>query len=268
MRDLRRLDELGLRLTELGSEIAYPSPTRDLWPAVREGIGTRRVSWWSPVARAALGAAVVLLVLAGALVVSPDARALAREILRIGGSEIIPVPGAPSPSPDASVSPAPSVSPVLILGERVTLSEAARRLERAVLVPAELGQPDEVYVRTVQGGIAVSLLYRERAGIPRSAGSGIAVLLTEARGSLEVPILTKVVEPGTRVEQLRVNGAPGAWLEGAPHQILYRDAAGQFVSDTLRLAGNTLIWEQAGLAIRIEAQVTKERALALAATVR
>ena len=64
MRDLRRLDELGLRLTELGSEIAYPSPTRDLWPAVREGIGTRRVSWWSPVARVALGAAVVLLVLA------------------------------------------------------------------------------------------------------------------------------------------------------------------------------------------------------------
>lgn len=266
MSDLRRLDELGLRLTELGREIVYPSPTRDLWPAVRERIGTRRVSWWFPVARVALGAAVVLLVLAGALVVSPDARALAREILRIGGSEIIPVPAAPTSSPNASASPL--ASPALILGERVALSEAARRLERAVLIPVELGQPDEVYVRTVQGGVSVSLLYRERAGIAASPASGIAVLVTEARGSFEGPVLTKVVDPGTRVEQLRVNGALGAWLEGAPHQIIYRDASGQFVNDTLRLAGNTLIWEQAGLAIRIEAQVTKELALALAATVR
>ena len=38
--------------------------------------------------------------------------------------------------------------------------------------------------------------------------------------------------------------------------------------DTLRLAGNTLVWEQDGVTMRLEAQVTKEQALRIAGTFR
>ena len=46
------------------------------------------------------------------------------------------------------------------------------------------------------------------------------------------------------------------------------DPSGNIVSDTLRLAGNTLVWVQDGVTIRLEAQVTRDRALQLAATFR
>jgi hypothetical protein len=39
-----------------------------------------------------------------------------------------------------------------------------------------------------------------------------------------------------------------------------------FITDTLRLAGNTLIWEQNGLVMRLEAQVDKTTALRIAAS--
>jgi hypothetical protein len=65
-----------------------------------------------------------------------------------------------------------------------------------------------------------------------------------------------------------VDGGQGYWLEGAPHVFFYRDASGNIVNDTLRLAGNTLVWVQDGVTIRLEAQVTKERALQIAATFR
>jgi hypothetical protein len=58
-------------------------------------------------------------------------------------------------------------------------------------------------------------------------------------------------------------------MEGQPHQVFYTSNGGaSFVLDTLRLAGNTLIWEQNGLVMRLEAQVDKATALRIAASFR
>ena len=59
-----------------------------------------------------------------------------------------------------------------------------------------------------------------------------------------------------------------AWLEGTPHQFFYRDSAGNPSPETLRLAGNTLLWEQDGVTFRLEAQVARDEALRIASSFR
>jgi len=81
-------------------------------------------------------------------------------------------------------------------------------------------------------------------------------------------VMGKVVGPDTTLEQVTVDGAQGFWLAGAPHQFFYRDAYGNFIQETLRLAENTLIWERNGTIYRLEAQVSKVDALRIAASFR
>ena len=77
-----------------------------------------------------------------------------------------------------------------------------------------------------------------------------------------------MVEPGTSVEFVTVDGEPGYWLTGEPHVFAFVDAAGAFRPETVRLAGNTLVWERDELTLRLEANVPKQRALRIARSVR
>jgi hypothetical protein len=79
-----------------------------------------------------------------------------------------------------------------------------------------------------------------------------------------------MVGPDTKIESVIVNGVPGIWLEGAPHAVFVvpSPAGHDVVSDNIRLAGNTLLWYRNGVTYRLEANVTKDRALQIAGTVR
>jgi hypothetical protein len=181
--------------------------------------------------------------------------------LHLRGIDIFPVPSVASLAPSL---------PVVVPGERTTLDEARRRVRFAVRVPSapELGAPDDVFVETAGTSDSVTLVYRVRAGIPVSAEAGVSAMVVELRGALDEILLGKATGPGTRVEAVTVAGGRGFWLEGTPHQFFYRDPAGNVRPETLRLAGNTLVWEQDGVTIRLEASVTKEQALQIAATFR
>jgi hypothetical protein len=96
----------------------------------------------------------------------------------------------------------------------------------------------------------------------------VSALVVEVRGTVDSVLLGKATGPGTRIVPVEVNGGPGFWLEGAPHLYFYRDPAGIVVQETLRLAGNTLVWVQNGVTVRLEAQVDQATALRLAATFR
>lgn len=269
-------DRLGDALVDLGLRVVYPPP-----PALRGRVlarlaERRPVPWWRRSSSPRYGLMPALVTLAILLVVvlafSPDARATAADILRLRGIEIFRGP-APTPTPAASPLGIPSPTPALdraTLGEPVTLADARQRAGFGLVLPDDplLGPPDAVYVRAVEGSVAVSFAYRVRPGIPVSPEAGIAALVTELGGRLEPAILGKVVGPGTSIELLTVNGEPGAWLEGRPHQVFYTATGGAFVNDTLRLAGNTLIWEQGGIVMRLEAQVDKATALRIASTFR
>lgn len=262
--------ELDATLADLGGRLAYPQPTR-LADAVSARLREPRAGrWWdalrsprhafAPVfATVAVFALVIILAM-------PDARAAAGDFLHAWGIDIFRTP--------AIATPSASPSPRSGLGTLTTLSDARLRADFPVGVPADprLGTPDEVYRdRADPAGVRqrISLVYGQRAGIPISHEPGVSVLVVEFRGTFDETLIGgKGVGPDTKLESLTVNGGRGLWLEGAPHLFFYRDASGNISTETLRLAGNTLIWEQDGVTFRLEAQVSREDALRIAATFR
>lgn len=182
------------------------------------------------------------------------AGAAAAELVRVRGVEVFRVP---------EVSAVPIRS--LDLGERASL-EVARSLVRPLWTSSDpqFAKPDEVYLSRTGNG-QVSFVYAPRPGLP-AGPTGHGALVTQHRGGLDPGLIGKGVGPGSRFEQVTVAGAPGIWIEGAAHFFFYRSPDGQFREETLRLAGNTLLWERDGTLLRLEAQVGRERAIEIGAS--
>ena len=274
MRELRlNDDQLGAALADLGARLAWPATPDLRAPVLARIAAPRRVAWWRAFASPRYGfapaIATILLALLAVLVFSPGARATATDILRLRGVEIFrgPVPG-PSPSPSRSPG---SIRSPLGIGVQVTLDEAKARAGFPVVLPTDplLGAPDEVYLRTTSGGsTAVSLVYVARAGIPTSAQAGVAAIVTEFAGAtVDENFFGKVLDRTTTLEKVTVNGQPGFWIQGAPHFFFY-NLNGTVQQETLRLAGNTLIWTQGSLLLRLEADVDRDTAIRVAQSVR
>lgn len=250
----------------------------------------RRFAFWPhgwPEPAVRILAAALLLVLAiaaGALALSPAARNAVADRLGLRGVHLAPVATQPTLPPTAVSTPngaggavgaGPTGTPALPgaglqLGAPVTLTQARAAVRYAVLAPtaAALGEPDAIYLdQTVPGG-AISFVYGPRPGLPASAQTGVGLVLTEFPGDIEPGFFGKTIGPDTRLTPTTVNGAPGWWLEGQPHLFYYRDATGRVRDSQLRLAGNTLLWEQGSLTVRIEAAVSLDEALRIATTVR
>jgi hypothetical protein len=261
MSERMRDEDLERTLAEVGAGLDYPRSTA-VAASVRERIARPRSRWAAllgrPFAPAALTLALILILTAFAL---PDVRSAAQQFLHLRGIDIFPIPSAPAAATGA---------PLPLTGERVSLDEARRRVHFTIRVPSatELGVPDDVFVETSGTAERVTLVYRQRAAIPPSREAGVAALIGEFRGSLDEILLGKATGPGTKIEAISINGGRGFWLEGEPHLFFYRDANGDVRQDTLRLAGNTLVWEQGGVTMRLEAQVSKDQALKIAATFR
>jgi hypothetical protein len=133
---------------------------------------------------------------------------------------------------------------------------------------AELGAPDEVYYRRSPAGGALSFVYRARAGIPRSSITHRGLVLTEFLGTDAPLFARKFVGPGTSIESVTVTGQAGVWLAGRPHEFAYVDEHGQTQVESLRLAGNTMLWERDSLTLRLEGAISKRAALRIASSVR
>jgi hypothetical protein len=237
------VSELETRLAEL--RVEWP-PEPDVAGRVRallsEEPRPRRL-------RPAWAVALAILVLGGGVAAVPPARSAVLRWLGIEGVRIERVPKAPTAAP--SVSP-----PARDLGDRTTLAPGT-------LVPGALGRPDAVYTL----GDLVTLLYRPRPGLPESEHSGAGALLSQFPGRTNVQFIRKFAGPGTRVEHVRVGGEPGFWIAGEAHGLLYEDPAGGVHELPERLAGSTLVWRRGALTLRLEADVSKSRALAIARSV-
>jgi hypothetical protein len=136
-----------------------------------------------------------------------------------------------------------------------------------VLVPTLLGQPDEVYLQLQTDGPPqgeVTLVYAVRPGIPTSGQTGVAVLITEARGKVNSQFFGKVLGQDATLEDVTVAGYHGWWISGRPHTFYLIDSAGDTRDETLRLATNTLLIDEGGTVVRIEGNLTKEQALQIA----
>ena len=244
-------------MRELGRELDVP-PAASPAAAVRqrlEGPAVRRphlaprrtgiLRRWRPAWRAAL---IVVVVLAALLVATPQGRAVVAHVLRFAGIELQQEPG-PAPSPRGSAA---------LPGERrMSLAEARQHVSFPILVPAALGRPSEVVVS--DGGRIASLIYRRTPyGLVR---------MDEFAGHLDPVFFQKFIHLGD-VTQVRVNGRKGLWIKG-PHELVYvtRDGTPAFASARLT-TGNTLIWGTRQVALRLEGNLTKTEALAIAGSAR
>lgn len=265
-------------LRSVAPELAYPSEA-GVWEAVaprlidRGRVGravfrrsrlslpsVRPPSVGRPVWQVAVAAVVAVgVLLSAALAGSPTIRETVERWLGLRGVKVVQTP---RPS---SLPPTRTLGDGLDLGLTLDLAAAQERFGIRLVLPSELGRPDRVSIRDLSvGGSEVFLVYRARAGLPRSDATGVGLLVSEFSGSLYQPGLEKY-SFGAKVERLTVNGGRGLWIEGG-HGVTYLDANGQVVPDDFRLAGNVLLWEQGPLTIRIESALSEADALALART--
>jgi hypothetical protein len=250
------MTELEQALVALGGELEFPE-TPDIASAVRRRLRERpeRRRLRLPERRTLAIAFAVLLAVLGAVFAVPPARSAILDFLGLRGATIERVETLPEPSVPAD----------LLLGRPVSLEEAQAEAGFPVLVPGELGDPDAVfYSATVPGG-RVSLVYEPQDDLPASRHTGVGLLVTEFGGVLTPELIGKLVDGGAQVERVRVGGQPGYWIEGG-HFFFFRDAQGAIVEDTMRLAGNTLLFEHGTTLVRLEGSrtLTQERALELA----
>jgi hypothetical protein len=272
----RELPELEQALADLAAAVEFP-PTPDLAAAVGARLDeapvgaparARRRPWLIGLSgwrRLAVAGLVAVLLAAAVLVASPGTReAVARRLgLRGVGVEL----GGPPP-PTVTTRPGERLD--LGLGGRVTLEEARRRVGFPVLVPGVAGfrQPAAVFVNeNAPPGGRVDLVYRARPGLPASPFTDAGLLVTEFQGQPSPLFLKKVAAAGM-VEEVTVGGEPGYWFSGEPHFFTYQDARGAVREERTRLAGNTLIWQRGDLTLRLEGEITKQEALAIAESMR
>ncbi len=253
------LIELEQQLSLLGAGLEWPA-TPNLAPAVRVRIATRRPRFDR---RWAMAVAAAILVLAAIAAYPPSRDAIASWINLHTFFRTVPHLATPTPLPSGPLGQR------LGLGEQTTLAEARVAVKWPLLVPASLGQPDEVYVQPPPdrpSGGEVTLVYSARPELPAAGESGVGVLITEARGAMNSDYFGKMVGPDTTIEPVTVTGSSGYWVAGAPHVFVFVDSSGNVRYETLRLATNTLLIDVGGTVIRIEGNLTKAQALQIAAS--
>jgi hypothetical protein len=251
------VSELERALQRLGDELAFPDA-----PDVVESVLGRLAGPQGrrlPARRRALVLAfAVLAVAVGAAMAVPAARTAILEFFGLRGATVQRVETLPA------VPTSPSAA-ILDLGEALPLDDGRPRVKMPdVVLPGALGPPDAAYVKREPYGARLTLVYEPGDGIPRSPYTGVGLLVTEFRGSIDEMLLQKLTDAGTRVERLRVGPDEAIWLEGGPHFVIFRGADGNPAEDEGRLAGNTLLVDRGDILVRIEGDIDRERAVAIA----
>ena len=233
------MNELELRLQELGGEIAYPATPR-FEPRVRPPAG-------APSARCARSRSASRSCwpsLAGVLALSPGARSAFLEIFHIRGATVERV----ETLPDVRAQR-------LDYGERVSRAEAERRVGFELL---DLGsEPDAIFVRP--DGLA-SVVYGDPA---RPAARALA----GARRDLGRLHQEDRPDSGTIIDEVTVDGEPGLFVAGPEHFVMFLDENGLISDERTYLAGTVLLWNRGDRLLRLEGDLTEEEALELAESV-
>jgi hypothetical protein len=243
-----------LALTELAERIDWPRHP-DQMPELRRRLAAGSVSRprrrWIPVT------ALVLVVVASLLLFSPRARQAVADLLGVAGIEI-----------RFGLEPIEPIGGDLDLGQTVTLEEAAEAIDFELSMPQDLGDPDGVFLSDRPPSGRVSMVWEASDTLPAAGDSGIGLVYSQFEIELgEDTDFIKSVTPDSSVRAMKVGGALGFWIEGAPHVISYEDAAGNRVEEETRLAGNVLMWESEGVTHRIETTLGLGPTLALARSI-
>ena len=250
------MTELERSLRLLGEGLAFPEAP-DVSERVQRRLADTRPQRRRPGRRTLVLAFAVLAVAVAAVMAVPSARSAVLEFFGLRGATVQRVESLPR-APD----PAPSV---LRLGDPLPI-EGGRPWVKSpdVLLPAALGRPDAAYAAEEPYGLRLTLVYGPGEGVPRSQYTGVGILVTEFEGMIDTQYLDKMVEAGTTVERLTVDGNRALWLEGGPHFVVFRTSTGDIGEDVGRLAGNTLLVERGKRLVRLEGEIDRARAIEIA----
>jgi hypothetical protein len=214
-------------------------------PASRRGRPRAWITAWPARIRTALGAprravAVALAAVLLALVLTPPVRATVAEWFGFG---VVVRPGLPVPS--APAPPAATGS--------LTLAEAERLVRFAPVVPPALGTPDSAEVGA--NGRLLSLSWNEPGGTRR---------LDEFEGRLAPRFVKSVGSRGVRY--VDVDGQLALWFP-EPHEVELIGEDSVVRTESARPAGPTLVWESAGVTLRLEGVPDRRQAIEIAESI-
>ncbi|MEU0880761.1 hypothetical protein ABZ345_19325 [Lentzea sp. NPDC005914] len=164
-----------------------------------------------------------------AFAVSPAVRAGVQQFLEFAGVEFR------TEAPRSVAPPLPS--------QEVSLEEAKNQMPFEIHLPQELGRPDRI---TVHEGRFVTLHYGQ-------------LRLDEFDGTISSTIGKLVNQDG--VEQIDDK----IWIP-YPHAFFYIDRNGAWHDEEPRGTGQTLIWQRGQVTLRLEGDLTRQRALEISAS--
>jgi len=274
--------DLEAALRGLGGALAV-SAAPGLAEKVRTRIEAERprraaARWWLPILRAAgiepgrgrslrrsVLLAAALLVLLAAAVTAAIGYGLPGIRILFGPPPSI-APTAPAPTGSAPLPTPLAPGATLGLGALVTLEEAGDRLDFEIVLPTDptIGPPDAVYIATRR----VALAWGTDAALPGTTQPGLGLLLIELRAEVDEDMIEKLINSGTVVEEIAVDGAPGYWIAGPRHFFAYIGPDGTRIDDSLREVGSTLVWTRDGITYRLEGELTRDEAIELAVSLR
>jgi len=246
-----QIDRLERDITLLSGAIAFPE-TPSLAARVRSRIELERrrrapASTWQLAVTAIAATAVALAFVAG--VVSPARDAVADLFDRINIFETAEVPSELTRE---------------ISGTQVSLDEAQARLDLTLLLPGDAAtvEPDRALLQDFHSVKAAVLFYRHSDGTP------YALFETNAPIGKGLPIAGKGVLSSSQAHSVRGLGDEAYWLTGL-RIVQYYDSSGAVIRDSVRATqANTLLWSANGRVFRIEGNLTREQALAVAKSLR
>lgn len=244
-------DRLEAWVRRAAREFPYP-PTPNLAPRARAARAPRL--------RLAYAVAIVLALLAGLLAV-PQVRAGLVEFLQIGVIRIfLTEPSATPTQAGQTPQPTPTLLPSLLqLAGRNTLEEARARAPFPIRLPshpADLGQPDHVFLQDLDGAAVVLVwIHDER---PERVRLSLHLLVSDA-------VVKKGIKgPVETIAFTEVNGQEAIVAEG-PYILQMQNGNWDF---RRLVEGRVLIWTEGDVTYRLESDLPLEEMVLIAESLR
>jgi hypothetical protein len=229
--EMNEQEEWEMRVQKTSRQFEFPK-TPKIAEQVQSSLHPRTLNWRP-------AAALILVLLLGMTILVPPIRAAVLEFLSLGAGRFI-IGESPTPMPTVSV-------PLMQFGTQMSLEEAQAEVDYTIFVPAELGNPNTVYLQETRLPMVILVWYQ-------ADGSRLLLYIIDSDDTF---FKFTPEEPS----YVSVNGQRAFWFED-PHLAEFVERSGNHVS--IAVEGNVLAWESDGLTYRLEGYIPQETAIRIA----